>query len=210
MALTRLGNEITARLLSPREQARVGYVLAQTAKNIHDLLDQGEVLRTDGFFDADNGNRSDAEEIAESLLLKCQREAEEKKLPYMAHLLANLAFTPKISAAVAHQITKIAEQLTYRQLCILKLAATKDEFKLRTTDYSDQQTFSYELSQVLFECIDLSNRYWIGFGNSTTLAIPMINPSEIVLQGFGGVAYSMMRLEVIPKQDVKLVAAHLQ
>ena len=41
----------------------------------------------------------------ESTLLKSQRESEEKKLPYMAHLLANLAFDREISAEMAHQMT---------------------------------------------------------------------------------------------------------
>ncbi len=32
---------------------------------------------------------------------------------------------------MAHQLTKAAEQVTYRQLCLLKIAVVKDNFGLR-------------------------------------------------------------------------------
>ena len=49
------------------------------------------VSRTDGFFDEEtNGDRSDAAEVAESVLLKAQREPEEKKIDYMGYLFASI------------------------------------------------------------------------------------------------------------------------
>jgi K+-transporting ATPase c subunit len=54
--------------------------------------------------------------VAESVLLKSQREPEEKKIPYMGHLLSSVAFDAEISANMAHQITKIAEQLNIASL----------------------------------------------------------------------------------------------
>ena len=116
MAVKAIGHEVSARVLSPREEARVGGVFTLAAAEIV------ERCRDDGFFDAGGGGRSDAEEVWESTLLKSQREAEEKKLPYMAHLLANLAFNTEISTPMAHQMTKAAESMTYRQLCILQLS----------------------------------------------------------------------------------------
>ena len=210
LVYNRLGNEICERLLSPREQARVGFVLGQAAKEIRDLIEQGENLRSDGFFGAQVGGRSDAEEVAESVLLKSQREAEEKKLPYMAHLLANVAFTPQVSADMAHQISKVAEQLTYRQFCIMKIASDKDKLKLRNADYSDEQPFSYELGQVLVECIDLSNRLWISIDELTAPSVTMVNPSQIRLQGFGGIAFGLMQLDLIPSEDIEPVVAQLR
>ena len=85
MVLRRVGADVSERLLSPREQARVGFVLASAATEIHSRIERGETLRSDGFFDPRHGERSDAEEVSEGVLLKSQREPEEKKLPYMAH-----------------------------------------------------------------------------------------------------------------------------
>ena len=113
-ALKHIGEEASERLLGPREQVRVGGVLAIAAGQIQQRLEQGEAVRTDGFFDEKASGRSDGEEVAESILLKSQREPEEKKIPYMGHLFAEVAFDPQISAQLAHQIIKTAEQLTYR------------------------------------------------------------------------------------------------
>ena len=52
---------------------------------------------------------------------------------------------------MAHQLTKAAEALTYRQLCIIKLSAVKEQFVLRSEDYREHGDFSRELLQVLYE-----------------------------------------------------------
>lgn len=96
-ALKHIGEEASERLLAPREQVRVGGVLAIAAEEVRRRVEQGESVRTDGFFESRNGGRPDAEEVAESILLKSQREAEEKKIPYMGHLFAAVAFDPQIS-----------------------------------------------------------------------------------------------------------------
>ena len=70
MALKKLGSEVAQRILSPREQARIGFVLGQAVIEIRQRIDRGDALRADGFFDAQQGSRSNAEEVAESVLLK--------------------------------------------------------------------------------------------------------------------------------------------
>ena len=129
--LAKVGAEIEQRLLSPRETARVGAVLALGAAAVRERLDQGEQLRADGFFDSGNDGRSSADEVIESVLLRSQREPEEKKLPYMAHLLASVAFDDQIGVEMTHQLSKVAERLTYRQLCILTLVNNKEAYELR-------------------------------------------------------------------------------
>ena len=131
----KIGEEITARKLSPREEARVGHVFVLAAAEIQKRLEAGERVRNDGFFDSAGAGRSDAEEVIESVLLKSQREPEERKLPYMALLLSSIAFDKRISAEMAHQITKAASDMTFRQLCILRMSAVKDKLDLHPSDY---------------------------------------------------------------------------
>ena len=107
-ALKQMGEEVSERILGPREKVRVGGVLAIAASEIKNRIEHGERIRTDGFFDEKPFGRSDAEEVIENMLLKSQREPEEKKLPYMGHLLSNIAFDSMISAQMAHQIIKVA------------------------------------------------------------------------------------------------------
>ena len=72
MAVKAIGHEVSARVLSPREEARVGGVFTLAAAEIVERCRDGESVRDNGFFDAGGGGRSDAEEVWESTLLKSQ------------------------------------------------------------------------------------------------------------------------------------------
>lgn len=211
VALKHIGEDVSERLLSPREQVRVGGVLAIAAGEISQRLERGEALRADGFFEPKGGSRSDAEEVAESVLLKSQREPEEKKIPYMGHLFAAVAFDPQISAQLAHQIIKTAEQLTYRQLCILKLAAVKQSFFLRERDYRNLGGgFTKELYQVLYECLDLSHRGLINFGGEVAFGPTDVKPRSMTVQGLGADIFNLMKLALILDSDLEPIADQLR
>ena len=210
MALKHIGQEASERLLGPREAVRVGGVLALAAGEIHQRLEAGEKTRADGFFDQKQVGRPDAEEIAESILLKSQREPEEKKIPYMAHLLSSVAFDAEIGAHMAHQLSKTAEQLTYRQLCLLKLAVVKDSFGLRAEDYRNQGQFHKSLYQVLYECLDLYHRGFINFGGGVAFGPTDVLPGKMTVQGLGADVFNLMKLNLIPNEDLIPIAAQLK
>lgn len=206
----RIGEEITGRTLSPREEARVGRVYALAAADLGRRIDEGEELRDDGFFARTGRGRSDAEEVIEGVLLKSQSEPEEKKLPYMATLLSSVAFDKVISAEMAHQIVKAAEDMTYRQLCLLRLSAIKDQLGLRRSDYRGYGSFSRELLQVLYECYDLSRRGFVNFGGDVAFGPSDVKPGGMTVQGLGAEAYNLMRLSSIPITEITPVASELR
>ena len=208
--LTGLGQEIWDRHLSHREKQRLGTVLGVMVTEIHRRLENGETLRGDGFFEKKQGDRSDAEEVAESVLLKVQREPEEKKIPYMGCLFVSTAFNPAISAQMAHQLTKIAEQLTYRQLCILKLSVVKDTYNLRDRNYREQGKFSKDLYQVLYECTELHIREYISIKDAGLSGVTNVKPRGLTLQGIGGDLYNLMKLFTIPDADIIPIAEQLK
>ena len=207
--LGRLGREFSERTLAPREEARVGCVLALGVEQIQKRLEAGEQVRTDGFFESVMHDRSGADEVMENILLKSQREAEEKKLPYMANLFANIAFDSTISSEMAHQVIKAAEELTYRQLCLLRLAVIRDEFDLRKSDYRGQGPFGKELYQVLYECLGLYLRGYITFGGGAVLGLTDVKPASITVQGLGVDTYNLMGLRDIPPDEIVSIAMHL-
>ena len=166
-------------------------------------------MRTDGFFDSTMHDRSGADEVMENILLKSQREPEEMKLPYMANLFANIAFDSTISSEMAHQVTKTAGELTYRQLCLLRLAVIQDEFDLRKSDYRGQTSFAKELYQVLYEFLGLYSRGYINFGGGVMLGLTDVKPASIRLQGLGAVTYDLMRLRDIPRDELVPIVAQL-
>jgi hypothetical protein len=210
MVLRRLGQEASERLLGPRELVRVGAVLAIVAAETCQRISDGDEIRTDGFFDPKDFGRSDGDEVAESVLLKSQREPEEKKIIYMGHLLSSVAFEPTVSANMAHQLAKVAEQLTYRQLCILKLAVKKQAFALRATDYRHTESFEKELYQVLYECLDLYHRAFVGFEESVLFGPTDVAPGKMTIQGLGVDLYNLMRLSTIPDAELAPIAAQLK
>jgi len=210
MALKNIGQEFSERQLSPQENYRVGKVLAIATFEIHQRLENGENLRNDGFFDEKPTGRSDAEEIAEAVMLKCQREPQEKKIPYMGYLKASLAFNSNISADMGHQIIKAAEELTYRQLCILKLAMVEDHFSLRDENYRSYGRFPKQLYSVLYECMDLYQKEYITLGNGHALGLTNIVPDSMTVQGIGGDLFNLMKLSSISDDDLIPIAEVLK
>ena len=207
--LKTIGQEFSERQLSDREDFRVGKVLAIVAWEIHQRLEKGESLRNDGFFDKKPTGRSEAEEVAEAILLKCQREPQEKKIPYMGYLKAGIAFE-NISADMGHQLIKSAEELTYRQYCILKLAVVKNEFGLRDGDYRGQETFTKGIYEVLYECLDLYHRAYINFGGEVAFGPTDIKPGSMTVQGIGTDLFNLMKLSFIPDEDIIPIAKVLK
>ncbi|HVW57332.1 MAG TPA: hypothetical protein VHC00_16770 [Rhizobiaceae bacterium] len=209
-ALQHIGEEAAQRLLGPREAARIGGVLAIAAAEISKRINAGEVPRQDDFFEEKAAGRSDAEEVAESVILKSQREPEEKKIPYMGHLLSNVAFDSSISAHMAHQLAKIAESSTYRQLCLLRLAVVKNNYRLRQSDYRGRSEFENILYQVLYECLDLYHKSLVNFGNGVVFGLTDIKPASMAIQGLGTDLYYQMNLSEIPDSDLLPIVHQLR
>ena len=223
IALRNVGTDISSRQLGPREEIRVGATLIIAASEINRRLKNGDLLREDGFFDAKHPGRSDAEEVLESVLLKAQREPEEKKIRHLGLLYSSLPFNPEISLPYINQLINVAEQLTYRQLCILKLCDVKDKYNLRDKDYRDQNVDKKDLYQVLYECAELDNKQYINsrgkadlhgrefadFG-ATIDGLTRAIPSCMSLQGLGKDLYNLMKLSLIPDKDIDPIAEQLK
>jgi hypothetical protein len=114
-ALQTAGMEIWERYLTKRGKVRVARVIVLAADEMQKRLQTGAKPRSDQFFTAQPPFCSPAEEIIESVLLKAEREPEERKLPYIAKLLAHIPFDSSIDVDMAHQLLRFAETLSYRQ-----------------------------------------------------------------------------------------------
>ena len=197
--LQKVGNEMCQRYLGPREDYRVGTAIGFAGQKIEGLLSQGEIPRSDWFnedYDIDQKERTPVEEILESFLLKSQREVEEKKLPYMANLLANLCFH-SCDLAESHQLIKAAEELSYRQMCLLNVIETKDD--LRDQNYRDYNKMTDQLGSLLFEYFNLWNKEYLGIEGIP--GVTNINPNRTKIQGLGKQLFGLMELGKIPNED---------
>lgn len=207
-SLKKVGTDIADRVLGKRERVRVGGTFALAAAEIKTRLDAGEKLRADDFFDQSQFSRSHADEFAEAVLLKAQKEAEEKKLPYLATFLANAVFDGSLNIEMAHQLLKAAESLTYRQFCILKLGVVRSRYPLRQIAYG-AGTFPPSTIQVLYEVHDLARREFLNFSGTAVLGVSDIIPAAMAPMGMGAQLYNRFRLTNIPDSDVVRVAGAL-
>ena len=211
-SLKNIGQEFAERMLSPRENLRVGSALILAATGIRKRL-ENENPREDGFFDKNHTGRSDADEVLENMVLKIQREPEEKKIPYVAKIYENSIFEQEISADLSHKIIKSAEQLTYQHLCILSMVGRreKDEDALRDLQLNPQLDHSLELSKLLHDCFELVTSGYIQGGLVFTFSgrLPQyetLNPNSMLLENIGAAIFNLMSLQDICDDDITPIA----
>jgi len=202
-----------SRVMAQREQKRVGLVVGLTALAIQKRIDGGGTIRTGDFFDRDTTDRSKADEIAEAVLISAQREHEEKKLPYLANLLASIAFESRIDVGMANYMVKIASSLTYRQYCVLSLAvsaASVASAGLHSAPFPDKQDGATQLWTLLIEIFDLYRLQLVGFGEGFITEVIEMPLERLRLDTLGAYLHLTMKLHEIPAQDIAEIVALLR
>ena len=212
-SLKNIGQEFAERMLSPREYLRVGSALILAAEGIRKRQENCENLRGDSFFNKNHTERSDADEVLENMVLKVQREPEEKKIPYISKIYENTAFEQEISADLSHKIIKSAEQLTYQHFCILSMVGRRenDEDALRDFQPNPQLDPPLKLSKLLHDCFELVTNGYIQGGLTFTFngRLPQyetLNPNSMLLENIGRALFSLMNLQDIPDDDIVPIA----
>jgi hypothetical protein len=184
----------------------------------------GAVLRSDGFLDDSVSGRSDAEEVLEQIVQAAQQEPEERKLPFMANLYASIAFRDDLDRGMATLFVRTAEQLSYRQLCLISVFMTRAAHALRGTDYvhvGDGVAWpaidlASPLGGVLEESYDLFTRGLLD-GTDGAMGLRLdshpsqtyICPAKMMVQGTGVWLYTLMELGTLPRPDLDDLVALL-
>jgi hypothetical protein len=113
LAVESVAEDVVKRFLSPKELTRIEKVLELAAIKHDEHIKKGLALR-------DDIDRDKYEEFFEGMLLKARESHEEKKIPLLANLFARVPFT---NTPIENMMQTLiyAEQLSYRQLCILSV-----------------------------------------------------------------------------------------
>jgi hypothetical protein len=118
--LLRVGFEVERRFLTPRQESRLGEAYAAAAQGIAAHLDASEKARSDGFFEQPGPEQSSpADELLEGVLRTAADAWEQRKVPYLGRIFANLCFDTSVSPADASYLLRVADRLTYRQVTVL-------------------------------------------------------------------------------------------
>lgn len=204
---------------SQRQSKRITNVTEFALNEIQRRLENNEKLRDDGFFDK-TVDRSDAEEVFENVLLKARDEPQEKKIPYIGRLFANGCFDSSIDSGTLHFLCKESENLTYQQLCIIKIANEKNEkkYSLRKTSLPGashlelstiqeiRHNLASEVFSILLETIALGGKGYIMYDCVWTPQLEsdvmkLLSPDTIEPLPTGEMIYQYMNLKSIPEED---------
>ena len=197
------GNEIQERFLSKQEKKRVSQVFDLAQKKIIENKYAGKQFRESVFFETHEASRSTAEELLEGVLLTAQREYEERKIPYIANLYANICFDPEISLPVANSLIKFSGELSYQELSILhciSILQTVPTIKRRDEYQSVQGLDNVNIATSTFK---LYREGLIHTTNSNViLSAGGINPKTLKIEGIGRFLYTRMELVYMPHDEM--------
>ncbi len=226
--------DIIKRSLSHREEMRIGVATTCITDRVQQRLAAGELPRNDGFFEEKlDGSLSNAEEIFEGVLLKSKNQHQEKKIKFISAIFSNTTFTAEISLGEANHILQVAENITYRQMCLISLFERKAELEkinLSTKYLSDQDNNDempvldnlstlqeiYQLNNLgLVACENKEQTDTDGFiaasitnskNYQALLSYDDVIPDYMILTDYGKRFYSIMNLLDIPNEDLIDVA----
>ncbi len=228
--------DVANRRLSKREEIRIGTSAYFAVTKIQARLNSGETPRKDGFFNRENQySRSDADELFEGTLLKSKNEHEEKKIRFIANIFSNITFHLEISSSEANHVLQVAENMTYRQMCLLALFERKAEIdgislatKDLTKDDDEDNSIIKDISllQEIFQLYNLglvaqllvesknsdeiTGAYITNEKNYLLLdGYDTVSPADIVLKDLGKRYFKVMSLSEIPYEDLLEVAITL-
>jgi hypothetical protein len=210
--------EFATRDLSKREKIKVSAGLAFAYTKVIQYLEEGCAPRNDGFFDQDIGGRSAGDEILEGVLFKCKNEHEEKKLKFIGNIYANVAFTPGLSVGEANHILSGAENLTYRQMCVLALLLQKDyvqnmsNLRLRKgfsfiPKQFPETALQHETMSLFQEIFELYNRGLVACRNESGQRVALtgwisVTPAQLEISKVGARHAVVMGLNEITLDDL--------
>ncbi len=218
--IQRLGSEVNQRYLGEREEVRIGAAMAFAIEQVHANRERGLQVRQDGFFHKQPGERAAAEEVLEGVLLAAQREHEEKKVRFCGYLFANITFTPSVDRAQANNLIRLAEALSYRQLCLLHLFQNDPTPYLHGRSRFDPfgiPSRAGALTSLVQEIYDLDARGLAsgheieqGYDCGATLPRGAATIGQVFKpRAMGSVLYELMDLEEIDEADLETIRAVL-
>lgn len=195
-------DDISKRMLSPMEKNRLEAIQKLAEDKFKEQIERGSGLRKDI-------KQINLRELYEGMLLAARESYEEKKLPLIANLIATAPFTSTpVDNLVQTLIT--AEQLSYRQLCILGVIGQNEWgniFKLRDKplqgkNYTDEKVVGiYQDLNYLTALGIIGQVLAEGTGPAISSGAQLIAPASLVLLYPGRLLFNAMRLDTVDKRE---------
>ena len=154
--------EVLRRVINPfttrGESKRLYQWAKQSAEGMVQRLRDGEKLRGNGFFEETPTKRSNFEEVVESTLKKVMDLTEEPKISFLANVTINIHFDEDLDMNTYRQILKVLNELSYRQLCIIKMCKNADNIDVESLGNTKATT---KLGSILRDFFELRDKGFI-------------------------------------------------
>ena len=206
--LESVGKEVIERHLTPRQEARVGRAIAIAFGKLVEHERHGRHVRDDGFFSPSDEGRSEGAEVTEAALQAAMNSAEERKVDFIASLLANVATSPQIGVQTAHLLIDQARRLTFRSFILLEIASDVDrfDFGLRHEQADPKAGLTAELQGLELEAYELIHAGLFVLkdsasapGSLAALGPDDVDPGKIRLTALGRLLYDNLGLAAMEK-----------
>ncbi len=199
MTIKSVGEEISQRFLSKREDERISNTMLKIVERINKKLENGDEIRNDSFFNGNFEDRSSAEEILEGILLKAQREYQEKKIQFLGNLYCNLIFSSEWNNESANFFIKLIERLNFRQLCIIKFYSSIET--LVDQEFFSKRNVKFSTFDARKEVNELNKEGILNFrgygGDVYHQEVKSARPNHIEITEWGKEIYEIFGLEEI-------------
>ncbi len=188
-----------------RQTDRMSETIKVAAADLAKHLESGGVLSR-AFASSEGSEHSAAEDIAEGVLQTVAFSYEQKKAPYLGHLLAGLATRSDLSIGDAHYMTRLVGRLSYRQLAILAMI---DKGKIngdRMMNHTAlmQQAIADEMEELSATYALIGSQEENPEGEIATfsgLNLVLSLPKELRLTHQGHLVFNLLQLDTVPEQD---------
>lgn len=215
--IKRVIGDVADRMLSSREQDRLGAGAFHAVIKISERLEAGDQLSNTAILDNAGGSRAPLDEILEGVLLTCRSTFEEKKLPFVANILPNSLFV-EVEPETVHFVLQLAERLTYQEICVAAILGKKHQLNFDTRLLAPSMHLDKDQLVGLKRRTPLQMRkaaitkciYAIGdnYPGMVSRDEGALGPYQ--LSDFGRVVFKLMGLEGVPEPELLGVQALLR
>lgn len=189
-----ISEEMQKRQLAPFEERKVVTTATFAIIRIQDLLDDGNEMRNDDFFEDYEGNRNASEEVFEHALIVAQKEYDEMKLMFLGYL-----FDSTISKDEANKLLELGGTLSYRQIKLISLFSQnhkKDEIGMDIFSFFNDKNVLEGLEAINFPIDQMKENM------PTYVKIPDKDYKEVGIDGYAQISllqdiFDLIRLGIL-------------
>lgn len=201
-------SDLLDRKLSQNENNRMHFITREFVLNINNKMQKGGKLRDDDFWEIADVNTSKANQLLEGVLLIGKNEYENKKLIYYAKLLTNICFDKTVSYNCASLFLKLIEQLSYRQLVLLKYLYEGNVIEMGNWAHKFKNIPELEEYYDLYSEIKFLDNYKLLDQKIDGTGIKL-GESDVVINSMGKKFVELLELETLSLIDIKTLTETL-